>query len=557
MAEVRSIVPYWLWPGDGRPRRQVEDEIAEELRLHVDLLAEENVRRGMTPDDARREAEQRFGDVAAIERRCRHIKRGEIIMLQRVQAVLTTLLLIAVTFVAVRQWNSAGTTVQFMDQTTAMLHTIRRDMEHLSKQSQPSVKAADAEERIAAQRLAETKRNNLQQQLDRYKDFLEQRRATYEAVESTAAKQRESRKALVGSAKVKLAEVKGKLGQARVELEAARLNYTRVKALAESKDGPLESPATLEVATSKVHAAEAALDSLEEQYGLQRQQLESAQRSFEASEAEYDAKLEKQSAAMKRAELDVLKAEQQVAEAEAESARLGESRLGVPSTALAVANRRSIMGKPLVVREGITGVVFGGGEPLAGAEVAGLFISPDGDQELISLTTGEDGKFRFDESITARYEPSVRLTIYKDGYSFATLHMLEDVPTSRYSDRLRFVLPPATPLRLSVLHEDSADPRERLTFSLASFTQVFDERSLGRTCSVPSQVRTQHRVTSDGNGCVTLPWLSAQRRATVIVYGPLGSKMIEVEVSSEGKASFLKPEQAIEPPYRLAIRRET
>ncbi len=40
---------------------KIHDEISEEMRFHIELRAEENVRRGMTPEEARREAERRFG----------------------------------------------------------------------------------------------------------------------------------------------------------------------------------------------------------------------------------------------------------------------------------------------------------------------------------------------------------------------------------------------------------------------------------------------------------------------------------------------------------------
>jgi hypothetical protein len=45
-----------LWRSD-----DIHDEISDEMRFHIELRAEENVRRGMTPDEARREAERQFG----------------------------------------------------------------------------------------------------------------------------------------------------------------------------------------------------------------------------------------------------------------------------------------------------------------------------------------------------------------------------------------------------------------------------------------------------------------------------------------------------------------
>ena len=42
-------------------------ELAEEWQFHIDLRTEENIRRGMTPEEARQSAEQHFGN-------SRHIK---------------------------------------------------------------------------------------------------------------------------------------------------------------------------------------------------------------------------------------------------------------------------------------------------------------------------------------------------------------------------------------------------------------------------------------------------------------------------------------------------
>ena len=43
-------------------RETVHDEIAEEWQFHVDLRTEENIRRGMAPEEARRDAERSFGN---------------------------------------------------------------------------------------------------------------------------------------------------------------------------------------------------------------------------------------------------------------------------------------------------------------------------------------------------------------------------------------------------------------------------------------------------------------------------------------------------------------
>lgn len=121
-------LPYWLYPGDARPPSEIDDEVAEELRLHLDLLAEERMRQGVTPDDARQQAAERFGDFDTLLRRCRAEKQGNLPMLKRIQAVLTLLLLLVVVWLGVRDYTTAATTAQYMTQTTTFLQTIQSDL---------------------------------------------------------------------------------------------------------------------------------------------------------------------------------------------------------------------------------------------------------------------------------------------------------------------------------------------------------------------------------------------------------------------------------------------
>jgi macrolide transport system ATP-binding/permease protein len=50
-----------------RHGEEVHGEIAEEWQFHIDLRTEENIRRGMTPKEARRSAEQHFGNAGYIK----------------------------------------------------------------------------------------------------------------------------------------------------------------------------------------------------------------------------------------------------------------------------------------------------------------------------------------------------------------------------------------------------------------------------------------------------------------------------------------------------------
>ena len=51
-------------------RRDVEREVENELRFHLELLTEANLQRGMTLKEAQEEASKRFGNVERIKNQC-------------------------------------------------------------------------------------------------------------------------------------------------------------------------------------------------------------------------------------------------------------------------------------------------------------------------------------------------------------------------------------------------------------------------------------------------------------------------------------------------------
>src|SRR5882724_3788492 len=52
-------------------RRRLEDDMDEELRSHLEMAVELNLRKGMTPEDARGEARRSFGGVEQTKENCR------------------------------------------------------------------------------------------------------------------------------------------------------------------------------------------------------------------------------------------------------------------------------------------------------------------------------------------------------------------------------------------------------------------------------------------------------------------------------------------------------
>jgi hypothetical protein len=135
-------LPYWLFPGDDRPTEEIDDEIAEELQLHLDLLAEEQERRGLAPEEAKQKAAERFGDFNQLLRRCRREKQGDAPMLLRVQ---TALLVLLIALVAAAGWRMTYIpdpilNAQYMSQTTELLQTIQNELADMRS----GVKSADS-----------------------------------------------------------------------------------------------------------------------------------------------------------------------------------------------------------------------------------------------------------------------------------------------------------------------------------------------------------------------------------------------------------------------------
>src|SRR3712207_4515756 len=63
----------------------VDQDVDAELRFHFDMTVEELVRRGLTPDQAHREAARRFGDVERHRERLREIDRDRAKRRRRVE----------------------------------------------------------------------------------------------------------------------------------------------------------------------------------------------------------------------------------------------------------------------------------------------------------------------------------------------------------------------------------------------------------------------------------------------------------------------------------------
>ena len=57
-------------------KQRVEEEMDEEMRFHIQMKTQENIGRGLAPEEARLEALRRFGNMGRIKEACRDIKGG-------------------------------------------------------------------------------------------------------------------------------------------------------------------------------------------------------------------------------------------------------------------------------------------------------------------------------------------------------------------------------------------------------------------------------------------------------------------------------------------------
>lgn len=69
MSRLRRRLRSVLW------KPSIGDEVARELRFHLEMRARELVAKGMSPEEARAEAIARFRDLGGVERECRRIAR--------------------------------------------------------------------------------------------------------------------------------------------------------------------------------------------------------------------------------------------------------------------------------------------------------------------------------------------------------------------------------------------------------------------------------------------------------------------------------------------------
>ncbi|MBK7644075.1 MAG: hypothetical protein IPJ19_13660 [Planctomycetes bacterium] len=97
-----------------RSQAQIEAEIDAELEFHLAERARELVEQGVNVEEARTQAQRRFGSLADVRRRCRNIQMGERIMLQRINFVLNVVLVVAIVLLGWSAWRGKRQDAQVM-----------------------------------------------------------------------------------------------------------------------------------------------------------------------------------------------------------------------------------------------------------------------------------------------------------------------------------------------------------------------------------------------------------------------------------------------------------
>ncbi|MFO0873884.1 MAG: permease prefix domain 1-containing protein [Phycisphaerales bacterium] len=110
---LRGAVELVRRRGPSAPARtpaEIDADIADEIASHLAMRERSFVDAGLDGESARRLARHRFGDIDRITTRCRRIAMEEQVMVQRLNAVLTVLLLVAVALLGIQFMRSQQAT---------------------------------------------------------------------------------------------------------------------------------------------------------------------------------------------------------------------------------------------------------------------------------------------------------------------------------------------------------------------------------------------------------------------------------------------------------------
>ena len=106
MSIASNLWSRLVQPPGPRSEREIGDEIEVELAFHLEQRERDLVATGLSPEDARRQALRRFGNINKVRAECRRVQLGGRIMLQRITLMLLVVLLATVAWLSFQSVTS-------------------------------------------------------------------------------------------------------------------------------------------------------------------------------------------------------------------------------------------------------------------------------------------------------------------------------------------------------------------------------------------------------------------------------------------------------------------
>jgi hypothetical protein len=126
-----------LLPGAAPPAEHVERDIDDEFAFHLAHLETELRGQGMNEETAREQARQRFGNEELLRRRCRAVAMKERLMLQKINVMMTVVLLGAVAVMAVLLYNAQRDNAMAKEVLMTQVELLRSQLDGVSVADAP------------------------------------------------------------------------------------------------------------------------------------------------------------------------------------------------------------------------------------------------------------------------------------------------------------------------------------------------------------------------------------------------------------------------------------
>ena len=143
MGSASNLWQRFAGAPDPRGDDEVAGEIEVELAFHLEQRERELIALGLTPEAARAQALQRFGDIEKVRAECRRVQLGGRIMLQRVTLGILVILLATVAWLSVLHISSRRAA-------QAEISALKSQIEQLKGDIRSPAEALEDLERIAA-----------------------------------------------------------------------------------------------------------------------------------------------------------------------------------------------------------------------------------------------------------------------------------------------------------------------------------------------------------------------------------------------------------------------